>query len=94
MEKQSPSTSELGEVDSNPKVHLLTIMLKNLPLSATKGKIKNLENESFEEFFNLLSLLIKSCASHDLNGEEILSKGVDTIRLIQNMLSKKISDSK
>jgi DNA-directed RNA polymerase specialized sigma subunit len=62
-------------------MHLLKIMLDNVPKSTHKGKTKHLENEFFEEYFNLVSVLIKACSAQvNLDYEDILSKGIDTIR--------------
>jgi len=45
--------------DSNPKLFILKILISNLPKSVVKGKLRNMENEYFEEYFGLLSSLIK-----------------------------------
>lgn len=55
----------------NPKEFILSILLKNLP--QTKGRLKHLEHESFEEFFGLLSSLIKVSNSEAFEGIRVLS---------------------
>ena len=44
---------------TNPKLFILKILIKNLPQSVVKGKLRNMEEEFFDEYFSLLSSLIK-----------------------------------
>lgn len=48
-------------VELNPKTFILKILLKNLPQSYSRGRLKNLENEFYDEYFSLLSVMIKLC---------------------------------
>jgi len=43
----------------NPKTHLLRILISILPQSLVNEKIADLQNQYFEEYFNLLWSLIK-----------------------------------
>jgi len=61
--------ADKNEVNPNPKLFILKILIKNLPQSVIKGKIRNLENEFYDEYFSLLSSLIKICQDHFSNEE-------------------------
>lgn len=58
---QNVHDASLKEHDLNPKLFLLKILIKNLPKGTVRGKVKNMENQYFDEYFNLLSSLIKIC---------------------------------
>lgn len=62
-----------NESDLNPKLFILKILIKNLPQSVVKGRLRNMENEFFDEYFGLLSSLIKIC-QHDFSTEKILDE--------------------
>jgi hypothetical protein len=53
--------ASLKEHDLNPKLFLLKILIRNLPKGTVRGKVKNMESQYFDEYFNLLSSLIKIC---------------------------------
>jgi hypothetical protein len=61
----------------NPKLFLLQILFENLPKSMVKGRFRNLEGEFYEEFFNLLSALIKICKDEFYNNNEENKNQID-----------------
>lgn len=46
---------------SNPKLFILKVLMRNLPQSVVQGKFRNLEYEFFDEYFSLMSALIRIC---------------------------------
>jgi hypothetical protein len=61
----------------NPKLFLLQILFENLPKSMVKDRFRNLEGEFYEEFFNLLSALIKICKDEFYNNNEENKNQID-----------------
>lgn len=64
----------MKEHDLNPKLFLLKILIKNLPKGTVRGKVRNMENQFFDEYFNLLSSLIKLCKDEFSSGAEPLEQ--------------------
>lgn len=99
--KEDKMSSLIGEpckasllTEANPKLFILQILLKNLPQSKSKGRLRNMENEYFEEYFNLISSLIKLCqSSFSLEGFEI-DDNSSSIRNVFDAASKQFDAPK
>ena len=84
------STSLVGDPESslgkviNPKLFILKILIKNLPQSVIGGKLRNMEEEFYEEYFSLLSSLIKiskdSFSIEDLSKDDFFDEESKTFR--------------
>ena len=48
----------------------MKVLVKNLPQSVVQGKFRNMENEFFDEYFSLMSALIKICRGSFTVSEE------------------------
>jgi hypothetical protein len=60
-EQEQNERKEAALVNSyqSPKLFILKNLVNMLPKSIVKGKLRNMENEFFDEYFGLLSSLIK-----------------------------------
>lgn len=79
---------------SDPKLFILKILMGNLPKSVVKGKLRNMENEFFEEYFGLLSSLIKISKDYFFIDNQLTSGVIEPLEKEQAAEQREFFDEK